>query len=109
MSARSRSERHGCFYQLRDIWRGAVVGDFARDKGILGTATQIVFGFLPGIGDICAVRDFIADWRAHDIVGAMLNVLGLVPVFGGFPKAIDALHTAHQIGRVIHLANQQRE
>lgn len=106
MSTRSHSERHGCFYHVRDIWRGTVLGDFAREKGVLGIAAQIICGFLPGIGDLCAVRDFIADWRAHDLLGAVLNVLGLVPVFGGFPKAIDALHAAHQVGRVIHLARK---
>lgn len=105
----SPRQRHGCFWHVRDVWRGAVMGDFAREKGVLGTGTQIVFGFLPAIGTLCAMRDFVADWRARDTLGAVLNLLAFIPFLGGFPKMVDALHSAHQVGRLIHLAHRPDE
>lgn len=91
---------------LGDIWAGAVAGDFDRGKGLVGTVTQIICGFLPGLGTLCAMRDCVADWRQRDRLGAALNALAFVPLLGGFPKAVDALHSAHQIGRIIHATRQ---
>jgi hypothetical protein len=84
-----------------DVWRGAVLGDFAPRLGLAGAATQAALGYVPLVGEVCAVRDGIADWRQHDRLGVALNVLALVPVFGGFAKTLDVLHSTHRIGRAI--------
>src|SRR5690242_9188117 len=40
-----------------ELYRGAVLGDFALDKGLLGVLTQIVVGYLPIAGTLGALRD----------------------------------------------------
>jgi len=47
----------------RDVYHGAVLGDFAREKRLGGALTQVVLSFTPGVGTICAGRDCIADLR----------------------------------------------
>jgi hypothetical protein len=86
---------------VADVWRGAVLGDFAPRLGLAGAATQAALGYVPLVGEVCAVRDGIADWRQHDRLGVVLNVLALVPIFGGFAKTLDVLHSTHRIGRAI--------
>jgi hypothetical protein len=93
---------------LADIYAGAVRGDFAPTLGVAGIVTQIIVGFLPGIGTICAARDFIADRRNHDRLGTLLNALALIPFLGGFPKTAAVLHSVHHIGRVVYKMEHQR-
>ena len=89
---------------LGDMFRGAFLGDFATDLGIPGAIVQIIFGFTPGIGDICAIRDTIADALRRDWIGLGLNILALVPVAGGFPKAIEVIRTLSHLGlSLIHI------
>lgn len=76
----------------RDIYRGAVYGDFAPEKGIAGNATQALLGYVPGIGTLCALRDAAADIQLHDGIGVLLNVLAMFPVLGGVPKTIRAIY-----------------
>jgi hypothetical protein len=75
----------------RDVYHGAVLGDFAREKRLGGALTQIVLSFTPGVGSICAVRDCVADVRYRDGLGFFLNLLALIPVFGGISKTLDVL------------------
>jgi hypothetical protein len=75
----------------RDVYNGAVLGDFAREKRLGGALTQIIFGFTPGVGTICAARDCIADLRYRDALGFILNLLALIPVFGGVSKTLDVI------------------
>lgn len=75
----------------RDLYNGAVLGDFAREKRLPGALTQIVLGFIPGVGTVCAARDCVADLRYRDLLGFCLNLLALVPVFGGFSKTVEVL------------------
>ncbi len=86
---------------LGDIYAGAVRGDFAPTLGVPGILTQIIVGFIPVVGTVCAARDFIADRRNHDRLGALLNALALIPFLGGFPKTAAVLHSVHHIGRVV--------
>jgi hypothetical protein len=85
-----------------DIVAGAFQGDFAPQLGVAGYATQIVCAFIPGIGALCALRDFFADRRKHDRVGMLLNGLALIPFLGGFPKTAAVLRSVRHIGHVIH-------
>ncbi len=85
-----------------DIYAGAVRGDFAEDLRVPGIATQLVFGFVPVVGTLCALRDFVADRRKGDRVGMALNLLGVVPFLGGFPKTAAVIHGVHHVGRAIH-------
>lgn len=99
--ATSARPRTGCLGVVADVWRGAVLGDFAPRLGLAGAVTQAALGYIPLVGEVCAVRDGIADWRQRDRLGVVLNVLALVPVFGGFAKTVDVLHSTHRIGRAI--------
>ncbi len=85
----------------RDVYNGAVRGDFEHHLGLAGALTQALLGYVPGIGTICAMRDFVADLRQRDHLGAMLNVLALFPVLGGFPKTAEVLRHVHLVGRAV--------
>jgi len=90
---------------MQDIRLGAVQGDFAQDMGGAGRLTQVVFGFIPGLGSLCAVRDFVADMQQHDHVGAVLNVMAMFPVAGGGPKALAVfLRATRRMGKVFRAA-----
>ena len=54
-------------------------------------------GFIPAVGDICAVRDGIHDLLHRDTLGVALNVLALIPVFGGIPKTIEVIRSTRHI------------
>jgi hypothetical protein len=85
-----------------DIYAGAVHGDFAPRLGIPGALTQIVLGFVPVIGTVCAARDFVANRRKGDRLGAVLNALALIPFLGGFPKTAAVIHSVRHVGKVWH-------
>jgi hypothetical protein len=75
----------------RDVYHGAVLGDFVREKRLGGALTQIVLSFTPGVGTICAGRDCIADLRYRDGLGFFLNLLALIPVLGGVSKTLHVI------------------
>jgi hypothetical protein len=89
---------------VADIYLGAVRGDFADDLRIPGRITQAALGYVPVLGNIMAFRDFIADRRKRDHVGAFLNALALIPFLGGFPKTAATIRTARHIGLTAHHA-----
>jgi hypothetical protein len=84
---------------IRDIYWGAVWGDFAPSVGIPGALTQALLGYVPVIGTITALRDAVADIRVHDGVGTILNLLAAFPVLGGLAKTADVLHSLHRLRR----------
>lgn len=88
---------------LLDIYLGAVHGDYARQLGIAGHLTQAFCSFIPIVGQFCALRDLVADLSKRDRLGALLNFLALVPVVGGFPKAVRIL------GDMMRLASNVRD
>jgi hypothetical protein len=92
---------------IGDIFRGAFLGDFATDLGIAGAIVQIIFGFTPGLGDICAIRDSIADLIRRDWLGLGLNILALIPIAGGFPKTIEVIRTLMHMGHIGHIAHRR--
>lgn len=87
---------------LGDMFRGTFLGDYATDLGIPGSVMQIICGFLPGINDLCALRDITADLGRRDWVGVGLNCLALIPVAGGFPKTVEVIRTLSHVGHAIH-------
>jgi hypothetical protein len=92
----------------RDIFNGAVRGDYAPRLGVPGTATQIALAFVPGIGTLCALRDALANWGKRDGVGVALNLLALVPLLGGFPKTAAVLRAVQHVGRAVHITQRDR-
>lgn len=104
----SASPPRGCGAAVRDVVRGAVLGDFARDLGLLGAITLALLGFVPVIGTLGALRDIVANWRYRDGTGVLLNVLAVFPVLGGFPKTLEVIRGAHRIGRAYTAARQRR-
>ena len=92
---------------FHDLYNGIVLGDYAYELGLVGALAQIVMGFLPIVGTICALRDCVADWSYGDRLGFLLNVLALVPFLGGFPKTAAVLRAMFHVGHVVH-ANRRR-
>ena len=86
----------------RDIYFGAVLGDFAPTLGIPGAVTQVALGYVPVVGSMTALRDAAADWKLHDALGVILNLLAIFPVLGGLSKTADVVHTLHRLHRVQH-------
>lgn len=87
---------------LRDIFNGAVRGDFAAELGVAGALTQIILAYVPVIGTICAIRDYLADRQSGDSIGVWLNILAVVPFFGGFPKTAEVIEHAVHLGKMQH-------
>lgn len=80
-----------------DIVRGAILGDWDHNLRVPGAMTQAIMGYIPIVGDICAVRDGIHDMLHRDALGVALNILALVPVFGGIPKTIEVIRSTRHI------------
>lgn len=76
---------------LRDIWKGAVQGEYADHLGLVGALTRIAIGFIPVVGTACALRDYFACRRKRDNIGAALNAMALLPIAGGFPQAAETI------------------
>lgn len=93
---------------LRDVLRGALLGDFALDLGLAGAVTQVVLAYTPFIGDICALRDMAGDLYHRDKFGFLLSVLALVPVLGGIAKTIDVVHNTHRVGQALVRSRNRR-
>jgi len=80
-----------------DIFRGALLGDWDHNLHVPGAITQAIMGYIPVVGDICAVRDGIHDMLHRDALGVALNILALIPVFGGIPKTIEVIRSTRHI------------
>ena len=93
---------------VRDVWNGAMRGDFARNLGFFGGVTQVVIGFLPLFGTLAAMRDIVADLKYHDRLGCAFNTLALIPVFGGVSKTMDVIRVLHHAGHVVHVTQRRK-
>jgi hypothetical protein len=96
--AAERETRHQ-YSVIRDIYSGAVLGDFAPTVGIPGALTHALLGYVPIVGTITALRDAVADIRVRDGAGIILNLLAIFPVLGGLAKTADVLHGLHRLNR----------
>lgn len=94
---------------IGDVWKGAVLGDFARGLHLPGAISQIAVGYFPVIGTLCSARDYIADRRSGDNIGAFLNLLGLIPIAGGFPHTAEVIHRAAFLREVTEAGKDQFE
>ena len=86
---------------FRDIFRGALLGDFALDLGIVGALTQVALAYTPVVGDICAIRDMVGDIYHRDKLGFLLSAIALIPVLGGIAKTVDVIHNTHRVGQAL--------
>ena len=96
-----RQRRGGIVGFIRDIFRGALLGDFALDLGIAGALTQVVLAYTPVVGDICAIRDMAGDVYHRDKLGFLLSAIALIPVLGGIAKTVDVIHNTHRVGAAL--------
>jgi hypothetical protein len=94
---------------LPDIARGIVVGDFASSMGPAGAVTQIVVGFIPGVGTLAACRDLVADWRKRDVTGLVLNGGTLIPGLGGFTKTAEVMSKVAFAGEAFVVVRQTEQ
>ncbi|HEY7832751.1 MAG TPA: hypothetical protein VIG30_04195 [Ktedonobacterales bacterium] len=85
-----------------DFYNGAVRGDFAPELGLAGITAQVVFGFVPVIGTLCALRDLIACRRYHDGLGMVLNGFSLIPFLGGLPKVAEVARSVRLYAEGLH-------
>jgi hypothetical protein len=91
-----------------DVVNCAVRGDYTPHLGVPGLLTQAVLGYVPVIGTCCAARDYLADRRHGDNLGAVLNALSLIPFLGGFPKTAHVVRSVRSIGQTGYTAYQLR-
>lgn len=88
------AQQHPLVRIAQDVYYGAVYGDFSPPgRGMATVATRIAMGYFPGVGQICAVRDYIANRRRGDHIGAILCLLSFLPILGGFPKTAEVLRS----------------
>jgi hypothetical protein len=92
---------------LKDVWKGAVMGEFSHELGLAGAATTIIMGFVPVAGTLCAVRDYIACRRKRDTIGAMLNFATAMPVIGGVPHLAATFRDVILSFEFLRATNQQ--
>ena len=103
-----QQRRGGITGFFRDIFRGALLGDFALDLGIAGALTQVVLAYTPVVGDICAIRDMAGDVYHRDKLGFLLSAIALIPVLGGIAKTIDVIHNTRRVGSALVRSRQRR-
>lgn len=96
-----KRRRGGIAGFIRDIFRGALLGDFALDLGIVGALTQVALAYTPIVGDVCAIRDMIGDIYHRDKLGFLLSAIALIPVLGGIAKTVDVIHNTHRVGQAL--------
>ncbi|MBA3826444.1 MAG: hypothetical protein H0X24_21395 [Ktedonobacterales bacterium] len=93
---------HPKYTLAEDIYGGAVRGDFDEHLGMAGYITQAALAFVPIVGQVCAARDFIADRRKGDTVGAILNLFVFFPFLGGLSKVALALRGIRRLPRFMN-------
>lgn len=96
-----QQRRGGIAGFFRDIFRGALLGDFALDLGLAGALTQVALAYTPIVGDICALRDMAGDIYHRDKLGFLLSAIALIPVLGGIAKTVDVIHNTHRVGQAL--------
>ena len=89
--------RSGAGALLRDVARGAILGEYAPNIGVPGTLAQAAIGFTPVAGTLAAARDVAASWQRRDWPGVALNGVAMLPAVGGFAKIVEAARAARRI------------
>lgn len=101
--------RHLFLAFFYDILAGAIYGDFARSLHVPGVVTQVILGFVPVLGTLCALRDLIANVHYRDRFGTIVNLFALIPFFGGFAKVFDAIHDLRRLHHAIQRSRQNHQ
>ena len=73
------------------------------DQTLGETVGDIGLGFVPGIGQAQAARDFERSRRDNDWLGMGLSAAGVLPIVGGIPEAINK---GKKMARAAKLAEQ---
>ncbi|HEX6818217.1 MAG TPA: hypothetical protein VF120_07570 [Ktedonobacterales bacterium] len=92
-----------------DICRAVALGDFAGSLGPAGGVTQIVISFIPGVGTLAAIRDFVADVSKPEPLGIVLNGLSMLPVLGGFSKTAEVMNRVQMVNESFVVVHGVRE
>jgi hypothetical protein len=66
------------------------------------TVADIGMGFVPGVGQAQAVRDFVRSLKGDDRLGMGLAMAGMIPVAGGMAKAAGKVDDAAKMWRAFH-------
>lgn len=74
-----------------------------QDQTLGETVGDIGLGFVPGIGQAQAARDFERSRRDNDWLGMGLSAAGVLPLIGGIPEAINK---GRKVSRAAKLAEQ---
>lgn len=77
--------------ELRRRGRNLVALDTPEDQDLADFGTDLALGFVPGIGQAQAGRDFERARRDRDALGMTLAGVGMIPVVGGVGKAAGKL------------------
>lgn len=95
---------------LRDVFYGAVFGDYSPPGlGMAAVFTRIVLGYFPVVGTLCAMRDYFANREHGDRLGAVLCLLAIFPVLGGFPLTAEIVRNVRvlRFSRKMHKGMDQ--
>jgi hypothetical protein len=71
--------------------------DQPQSMDVFDTLTDVGAGFIPGVGQAQAVRDFERARRDKDIVGMGLSTLAGAPIVGGVAKATNVARKANKL------------
>ena len=75
--------------QLRERFQRATSLDQPTDQDAIDVVADIGAGFIPGVGQAQAARDFERSRREGDRLGQLLAGFGMIPVVGGFGKVVS--------------------
>jgi hypothetical protein len=92
-----------------DVYLGVMRGDFAPEMGGAGRLAQVICGFIPIVGSVCAIRDLIADYMQRDFLGVTLNGLAVIPFIGGFSKIAVVARSIRRTGRIVRAARMMTQ
>jgi len=79
---------------LRRRFEGAISLDQPTDQDAADVTIDVAAGFVPGIGQAQAMRDFERSRREGNRLGQLLATVGMIPVVGGIGKAAKAIDKA---------------
>jgi hypothetical protein len=68
-----------------------------QNTDVVDVAADVAAGFIPGVGQAQAVRDFERARRDKDIVGMGLSTLAGAPIVGGVAKAANVAKKANKL------------
>lgn len=94
----SKEDENAWDYIQNALWQ-AIAGDFSDESNLLGITLNVALGFVPVVGQICDVRDLIANIynliddgpETSEWVALGFTVIGFIPGLGDLLKNGDEL------------------